>query len=150
MVAAKQLETSACRRQVQTIRKVRGVGPGSRDPGSGIRDLSPKVAKSNMLQSRRPERPRSSRDHHSKPLGAIYPSSPSTFAAGVTLKSHPGSRIRDPGSRIPDPGSRMPDPGSGIPDPGSGMPDPGSRIRDPGSESHFGTILEPRMAAQQH
>ena len=79
MVAAKQLETSACKRQVQTIRKVRGVGPGSRDPGSGIRDLSPKVAKSNMLQSRRPERPRSSRDHHSKPLGAIYRSSTSTF-----------------------------------------------------------------------
>ena len=96
----------------QTIRNVRGVGPGSRDPGSGIRDLSPKVAKSNMLQSRRPERPRSSRDHHSKPLGAICRSSASTFSAGATLKWY----IRDPGSGIRDPGSRILDPGSGIPD----------------------------------
>ena len=41
-----------------------------------------------MPQSRRPERPRSSRDHHSKPLGAICRSSASTFSAGATLKCH--------------------------------------------------------------
>ena len=44
--------------------------------------------KNRTLQSRRPERPRSSRDHHSKPLGAICRSSTSTFSAGVTLKWH--------------------------------------------------------------
>ena len=70
---------------------------------------APKVEKSDMLQSRRPERPRSSRDHHSKPLGAIYHSSASTFSASATIKSHPDHRSRDPGSGIPDPGSRIRD-----------------------------------------
>ena len=83
------------------------------------------------LQSRRPERPRSSRDHRSKPLGAIYRSSPSTFSAGATLKSHPGSRI-------PGPGSGIPDPGSGIRDPGSR--DPGTRV--PEWKHRFGRSLE--------
>ena len=49
--------------------------------GGRLRKLAP-------LQSRRPERPRSSRDHHSKPLGAICRSSASTFSAGATLKYH--------------------------------------------------------------
>ena len=65
-------------------------------------------------QSRRPERPRSSRDHHSKPLGTICHSSTSTFSVCNTKVASgiPDAGIRDPGCRIPDPpttSNRAPD-----------------------------------------
>ena len=74
-----------------------------------------------MPQSRRPERPRSSRDHHSKPLGAICRSSASTFSAGATLKCHISGIPALPETRgIPDP-----------PDPASSRTPRTPRIRPP-------------------
>ena len=84
----------------------------SRAPGRRLRKLA-------SLQSRRYECPRNSRDHHSKPLGAIYRTSTSTFSAGATSKSHLGSRIPDLGSWSPDSRSRVRDLGSRTPDLGS-------------------------------
>ena len=86
------------------------------------------------LQSRRPERPRSSRDHHSKPLGTICRSSASTFSAGATLKCHISGIPALPETRgIPDPPDPASDPfNGGGTSPGSSPPIKrvGGRIRD--------------------
>ena len=98
-----------------------------------------------MPQSRRPERPRSSRDHHSKPLGAICRSSASTFSAGATLKCHISGIPALPETRgIPDP----PDPAS---DPfnGGGPPRGAPRGGPPplkGSEAGSGGSGIPRVS----